>query len=137
MRNPKRKLTRLMEERTLLVKSALEQGLIERGDICKASGLTLYDLGNLFQENKELAAEYKVRKKVLLDMATDNISHIVSDRNHPQNYQASKYIIDKFKNEFDDNFERRDDEDEQIKVEVSQPGESSAKPFQIVFKGGK
>lgn len=129
MRNSKRKSKRLLEERSALVKAALEMGNITRKEICKATGLELHDLANLFTRNRELYAEYKIRRRTIADIASDNIMDIVNDPSHPQHFQASKYVLSTYKSELDDVLEDKGQEE----IGITVGGESKASPITINF----
>jgi hypothetical protein len=110
--------------------AALNEGKLTRREICKATGLTIFDLNNLFKNDRELFAAYTVRKKLIADMAADNIMEIVNDPSHPQHFQASKFILTKYKSEFEDILESVDSQE--IAVEVAGTGEA-APPVIIRF----
>lgn len=93
MRNNRREKKKLLRDRGLLVRAALDQGKTTRSEICEACEFKLNDLVNLFAEDRELFAEYKIRRKTIVDQAADNIHAIVNDKTHPKHYDASKYIL--------------------------------------------
>lgn len=130
MKNPSRKKKRELENRAKLVTAALDQGYTSRKEICKAANITLFDLSNLFKADRDVFAAYQVRKRTLIDVATDNIQSIVEDPNHPQHYQASKYVLDNFKSEFDEVFETK--ESGEIVINPGEEG-STGSPVTIVF----
>lgn len=130
MKNKKRSQERLLKNRGKAVMAALELGFTSRSEICKAANITLYDLSNLFKADRDLFAEYSVRKRTLVDQATDNIQAIVEDKDHPQHYQASKYVLDNFKSEFDEVLESK--EGTELQVELGEES-NSGKRVRIVF----
>lgn len=88
MRNKARKEAKLLETRAEFVRAALESGHISRKDICKATGLKLHELTNLFTKDRKVYSEYVVRRKTISDIASDNILDIVNDPTHPQHFAA-------------------------------------------------
>ena len=130
MPNKDRVKARKLKKNGQLVMAALEQGHTSRKEIAEATGLTLYDISNLFKADREVFAAYQVRKRTLLDVAADNIQAIVENPGHPQHYQASKYVLDNFKNEFDEVFESKDGNE--IHVDVTGEGNDGS-PVRIVF----
>lgn len=123
----KRELNKILEDRTLLVQKALESGHITKIDICKATGLKIVALNNLFRDNRELYAEYVVLRRTITDIAADNIVAIVMDKTHPKNYDASKEIMKMYKTELDESLDAKDGD--HIKIE----GGGSGSPINIVF----
>lgn len=105
MRNKIREQSKLVAERSALVRAALEQGCYTSSSILKATGLKKHELTNLFTSEKELAAEYTVKKKLMATIAADNIFDIIQDPKHPQNFAASKYILQNYKSDIDDELE--------------------------------
>ena len=129
MRNSKRKQAKVLETRAELVRSALEMGHISRQDICRATGLKLHELANLFTQDRKVYGEYVVRRKTIADIASDNILEIVNNPEHPQHFQASKYILSTYKSELDEVLESQNADD----VSINIGGESKTMPFTINF----
>lgn len=133
MRNKVRKEAKLLETRTKLVEAALEAGHFTRRAISKATDIKPTDLVNLFTHNRDLYAKYRVMKKSLADVAADNIQDIINDPNHPHHFQASKFILQNYKSELDDELEGVGGE---LQVEIpAVGGESTASPILIKFSG--
>ncbi len=129
MRNSKRKNQKLLEERAELVRVALEMGNITRKEICKATGLKLHELSNLFSRDRKVYSEYVVRRRTIADIASDNIMDIVNDPSHPQHFQASKYILSTYRSDFDEVLE--DKQDDAVGITIG--GDSKASPITINF----
>lgn len=102
MRNGVREASKLLETRKALVLVALDAGKFTRRDICKATGMKLHELGDLFTKDRAIFAEYVVRRETLADTAADNIADIVNDPQHPKNYEASKFILQNYKSDLDE-----------------------------------
>lgn len=133
MRNNRREKKKLLRDRGLLVRAALDQGKTTRSEICEACEFKLNDLVNLFAEDRELFAEYKIRRKTIVDQAADNIHAIVNDKTHPKHYDASKYILQNYKSDLDEILESQDDEMLEIS-NVPQIGDGDkVSPVRIVF----
>ena len=129
MRSQKREKEKLLKDRAALVRAAMnEANKFTRKDICEASGLTMVQLKNLFQEDRELYAEYVVIRKTITDIASDNIFAIINDPTHPQHFQASKYVLQNYKSDLDETLESADSI---LSIETSNKG--SKNPVKIVF----
>ena len=115
---------------TLLVKKAMELGFETRSQICEKTGLKMYELANILKGNEELYAEYCIRRKTLVDVANDNISDIVHDKEHPKHYEASKFIATKYRGDLDTILEPADASE----IEIELGGASTASPCIVKFK---
>lgn len=136
MRNTKRKEAKLLETRTALVEAALNEGHTTKRGICKATGLKLHELGNLFTANRSLYGLYVVRRKTMVDIAADNLQDIINDKNHPQHFAASKYVLQNYRSDLDDILEPMAGD---MSVEIPSLGDSEREqaPVVIKFTGGK
>lgn len=135
MRNTKRAEKKLLENRKELVKAAMEAGKITRSDICKAAGISLSQLVNLFTADRALFAEYSVMRRTITDQAADNIHAIINDPKHPQHFAASKYVLQNYKSDFDEILESQEESMLQIETPVDTTGQQ--KPVRITFTGGR
>lgn len=108
MKNKRRKEAKLLRERSLLIKAAINNGALTRADICKATGLKQTDLANVFAGDRELFAEYQVIKRTIAMEASDAIHDIVRDKTHPQHFQACKFIVQNHKSDLDEVLEAKD-----------------------------
>jgi len=84
------------DEYALLIKAAIESGLTTLSAIHKVTEIPHYHIKRVINRDDELKAMYFVRKKLMVDKAVDNIQEIVDNPNHPQNFAASKYLIDHY-----------------------------------------
>jgi len=134
MRNDKRKHTKLVATRTALVQAALDAGKVSRREICQATGLQRHELTNLFTDNREIFAAYTVRRKTITEAAADNIQEIVNDKNHPQNFAASKFVLQTYKSELEDILEPMAGE---MQIEVPSGTGDDAQPVIIKFSSPK
>ncbi len=132
MRNVIRESAKIAEQREQQVRVALSEGCYTRSKICKATGLTSNELTNLLSNNKELHAEYSVKKRLMADIAADNIFDIIQDEGHPQHFAASKYIIQNYKSDIDETLVPQAG-DMQIQLGST---ESDGSPVVINFTGG-
>lgn len=126
----KRRQTEIKKERILLIKEALELGITTRSGLCKAAGCKMYDLANIFQTNDKLYRQYKIRRKNLAEIAADNIEDIINDAEHPNNYAASKWVVDKYKSDLDKSLESQDSDE--IALEIGK-GSKDSIPVVISF----
>lgn len=129
MRSKKREEKNILTHRAELVRTAMNiAGKITRKDISESTGLSLVEIKNLFQKDRALYAEYVVVRKTITDIASDNIVDIINDPNHPQHFQASKYVLQNYKSDLDDSLESSDSE---LKIEATVEGATD--PVKIVF----
>jgi len=70
--------------------------------ISETTGAVQWEIDKVFDLCPELKAEFSVRRRSLANKAVDNIHEIVNNFNHPQNFQASKFIVQTYKNELDE-----------------------------------
>ena len=122
MKNSSRDAEKLKDKRIRLVNAAIEAGLSTRKDIAKAADMKLHELSGLFSTEKDLYAKYCVLRKMIVD--------IVSDKTHPKNYDASKYVVTNYKSDLDSTLESKD---EDIDVSIGGSGTSGASPITIRF----
>ena len=135
MKNTIREQSKIVAERTAIVKAALDAGCYTRSSILKATGLKAYELTNLFTSEKELAAEYTVKKKLMATIAADNIYDILNDPGHAQHFAASKYILQNYKSSIDEILEPMAGD-----MELSLPGSNPSDGEDMVtikFSSGK
>lgn len=123
-----RKTQEKQDKQRELVKAALRMGLTTKNDICKASAMALWELNELFQADKDLYNDFCVRRRTLSDVAADNLENILRDPVHPQNFQATKYVLEKYKTDIDVQLEAKNADD--VDVEVSG---SCGSPIRITF----
>ena len=120
------------QDKVMRVSAAIEAGYIQRRDLAHAADVKLHDLNNIFTKERELYASYCVRRKTIKDLAADNIYAVVEDRSHPKNYEASKWVAEKFKTDLDDSLESKSDDN--LGVSVSNEGSESGR---ITIRFGK
>lgn len=112
-----------------LVKAAIEHDASTYEKIKEKTGLHAYRIKELFTIDKELYALYKMRRKMLVEMAADNLQAIVEDPNHPQHFSASKYVLQHYKSDLDEVLDSKDNE---LDIEIG--GDiSGADNISIVF----
>jgi hypothetical protein len=70
--------------------------------IMDTTGAVQYEIDKVFEMCPELKAEFQIRRRSLANTAVDNIHQIVNNFHHPQNFQASKFIVQTYKNEMDE-----------------------------------
>lgn len=128
MTNDKRKFEKQLATRSGLIKAALDEGIFKREDLSRVTGLKNHEISNTFTHNRELYGTYVLRKRGMIDIASDNVFDIIRDKTHPQNFAASKFILQKYNSEMDDMFESSDSE--QLNMSVSS---GSSSPITIKF----
>jgi hypothetical protein len=82
----------------------------------EATGLKAWEITELLKNDIQLNAVYTIRRRELVNMAADNIVDIVSDKDHPNNYAASKYVLQTYKSDLDTNLESHDAQEMAIGV---------------------
>lgn len=136
MRNQQREEKKTLEDNVVLIRTAIEAGFTTRSKIADATGLKLHEVARTFEKDRELWSLYTIRRRTIVDIATDNIEDIITNKNHPQNFQASKWVVTNYKTDLDKGvLESRDDKD--IAVEVQGTGKSKAPAVSITFSKGK
>lgn len=97
-------LTKRLEEVRHLVATTLEYNptITTYRQIIDTTGVAQHEIDKVFELCTDLKAEFTVRRRSLANTAVDNIHEIVNNFNHPQNFQASKFIVQTYKNELDE-----------------------------------
>lgn len=97
-------LTERQEEVRQLIKITLDINpeITTFKQISETTGAVQWEIDKVFELCPELKLEFSVRRKSLANKAVDNIHEIVNNFNHPQNFQASKFIVQTYKNELDE-----------------------------------
>ena len=102
-----------------LIKAAIEHDASTYEKIKDATGLHSYRIKELFTIDKDLHALYKMRRKMLVEMAADNIQAIIENKDHPQHFSASKYVLQQYKSDLDEVLESKDNE---LEIDVNGDG---------------
>lgn len=97
-------LTQRQEEVKQLVKTtlAVNPNITTYRQIVETTGAAQYEIDKVMELCPELKAEFTVRRRSLANTAVDNIHEIVNNPNHPQNFAASKFIVQTYKNDLDE-----------------------------------
>ncbi len=134
MRNDARTQKRIYEDRVAKIKVAIDKGLTKIEDIAEATGIEKVSIKSIFQKNRELYAEYAISRKILVDSAADSMQSIVEDKNHPQHFQAIKYVLQNYKSDLDTVLDSHDDSE--ISIEGNFGG-GGGNPARITFGSKK
>lgn len=105
-----------------LIRAALEANVTTLRKIKELTGLSKIRITKILDDDKELRGMYMIRRKMMLNTAVDNIQDIVDDFKHPQNYQASKYLIGEYKSDLDVIFDKKDVEDFSAEISMDNDG---------------
>lgn len=132
-KNRKREYKEKIERYSLLIESALDDGNTTKTAIGESTGLKLWEINDVFEENKLLHAKFTRYRRTIVDTASDNLEDILKDKTHPQNFQATKYILSTYKNDLDTVLEAKSAND----LEVNVRSESKSGGIQIVFGASK
>ena len=122
----KEKLAKL----SVLVDTAIEMGMTTKTELAEAAGIKLWELADLFKNNQTLYSKYCIRRRTLVDTASDNLEVILKDPTHPQHFQASKYVLEKYKSDLDTTLEGKEDSKGGVSVLV---GGDKKSPVRITF----
>lgn len=114
MKNKRRDRKEYLEKGRALILAALDRGFTTRKKIGDACGLKTWEVADILKHDQDLWAQYTMHRKTLTDLAADNIQDILEDPNHKDHFQASKYILTKYKSDFDDTLESQAEEGMQI-----------------------
>ena len=136
MQNTKRAKEKEMRDRKLLIEAAMNEGVFGKGDLAKYTGIPLHLINNLFQNDRELYAEFCVRRQIIVDMAADNIAQIVANQKHPKNYDASKFILQTYKSDLDDSMIAKAPGEVEFAIGGG-GGDSKSSPIKITFGAKK
>jgi len=104
------------ENREQEVAASLMNGNISMRNICKATGLLISQVNQVFIKYPDLKIAYRRLNQELKDHVTSNITEIIMDPTHPKCYEASKLFLTKFTTDFDETFEKQEDEGVGIKM---------------------
>lgn len=124
-----RKLSEKMAKSVTLVRAAMRLGFSTKSDLAQTSGMKIWELNEVFQSDKDLYAEFCIMRKTLVDVAADNLQDILFNKEHPQNFQATKYVLEKYKSDLDSNLEAKD----ATEIGLSIGGAGSPSPVRITF----
>lgn len=128
-----RKLSEKMAKSVLLVRASMKLGFSTKSDIANTANMKIWELNDVFQADKELYAEFCIMRKTLVDVAADNLQDILYDKGHPQNFQATKYVLEKYKSDLDSNLEAKD----ATEIGLTIGGAGSPSPVRITFGAKK
>jgi hypothetical protein len=94
--------------------------------------MRLWELNEVFAADTDLYSEFCIMRKTLVDVAADNLQDILHNREHPQNFQATKYVLEKYKSDLDSNLEAKDPGELGLTI-----GDGSPSPVRITFGAKK
>lgn len=123
----------ILAKRSELINAALEDGQTTKKQLAKSAGIEIWQLNDVFKENKDLHLKFNVRRRTLADTAADNLEEILKDPDHPQHFQATKYVLQTYKTDIDENLESKEAEE----MEVSVRTESETAPVVVRFGKSK
>ncbi len=116
------------------IEEMLDSGVILKSEMKKQLKISFYELNEVIKAFPELRAKWTVRRRSITDIAADNIAEIVSNKKHPRNYEASRFIVQNFKSDLDSDLDAKDDDD--VSVDFGEGGDAP-KRISIKFKGRK
>jgi len=128
-----RELREKIAKRSALINTALEEGITTKTKLAESTGLKVFEINDVFQENRELYNKFCIRRRTLVDTAADNLEDILKDTDHPQNFQATKFILQTYKSDLDENLEAKSADEVAVEVRT----ESKGIPVSIIFSANK
>lgn len=131
LKTKERKNTERQTKLITLIRAAMRLGSSTKKDIAIAAGIKIWQLNDMLVLDKDLQAEFSIMRRTLVDIAADNMQEILEDRNHPQNFQATKYILDNYKSDLDSNLEAKDSGE--LGLTIGGVGKDSPSPVRITF----
>lgn len=86
------------------------QAYTAKTKLAQAAGCSIDRVFLLFEQYPELEVMRKAGiKKYLTSKAAQNVSDIVNDTTHPNNFAASKFVLSKYKSELDEELDKNDE----------------------------
>jgi hypothetical protein len=131
LKTRERKNTERQNKLIVLIRASMRLGNSTKKDIALSAGIKIWQLNDMLVLDKDLQAEFSIMRRTLVDIAADNMQEILEDRNHPQNFQATKYILDNYKSDLDSNLEAKDSGE--IGLTIGGAGKDSPSPVRITF----
>lgn len=122
------------EDRINAVRLALEKGQCTYKAIANAIGKSIPFVQKLFDKFPEIRKEYLMTKRIIANQAADNIYDIVNDPDHPKNYDASKFIISRFKSDLDESCEKHDEEGLEVAINQGEIDEEAENKPSVVIR---
>lgn len=129
MKNRSRIHKEKIAERAQLISVALDEGKTTKTAIGEMTGLKLWEINEVFEKNKEVHAKFCMYRRTLVDTASDNLEDILKNPEHPQNFQATKYVLQTYKNDLDSTLEKQDKDNPEVAI----IGGSASADIQIIF----
>lgn len=111
-----------LERWTEVASLSMDLGFTTKAKIAQDSGLKLWELNELFEENKDIYKRYCTMRKTLVDTAADNLEDILKNPDHPQHFAASKYILQTYKSDLDSNFETKTKDNVGVEIGIGGKG---------------
>ena len=130
MKNRKRDLQEVRDSHIELAKEAIESGISSRKELAGHIGIKLSELSLLFKEEPDVYKLFCEVRRTIVDLASDNLYDVVADKEHPKNYDASKWVVANYKSDLDESLESKSDDG--VEIEVSNG--RKRKPTLIKFK---
>jgi hypothetical protein len=118
-----------IEKLSHLVRAAMRLGFSTKSDIAEKSGIKIWELNDIFVAHPEIHNEFTIMRRTLVDTAADNLQEILLDKSHPQNFQATKYVLQTYKSDLDSNLITKDKDE----VELEIAGSGGVSPVRITF----
>jgi len=113
--------------------AALDADITTVTKISKATNITRAKIHKIFREDRSLHAKYIVARRTIVDQAADNIADIVSDKEHPSHYAASKYVLQTYKSDLDEHLDAKGEEEITAEVDIAGGDDEGVT---IVFRHG-
>jgi hypothetical protein len=96
------------KKRRIAVLAALENGARSYRTIAATSGLTLGVVQSVMRKYDDIHVQYVAKLQQIKNLASANMSDIIADKDHPKNFEATKYFMTKYVTEYDEAFESKE-----------------------------
>lgn len=128
-KNKSREYREKIARYSALIEVALNDGHTTKTAIGRETGLKLWEINDVFTQNILLHAKFANYRRTLVDTAADNLEEILKNPAHPQNFQATTYVLKNYKSDLDTHLEAKSANE----IEVDVRSSDASKDITIVF----
>lgn len=104
-----------LDKREQAIRACIEEGITQYKKITEITGLTENQLQLVFRKRPALHEWYKVKLKALKNKVVDNFVSAISDDENPNQWDATKLFMKKYKTPLDDVFESNENSEFSLK----------------------
>lgn len=129
----RKKLEKLEKDTEKIFKWLEDEEIITIKDLVKKSGISRLSVEQAIANSEELQFIMKERRRMITSIATENLMEIVQDRRDVNNYQATKFVLENFKNELEEAVPSKTS----IEASFDRDADGNISPVKIVFNTKK